>query len=205
MSDTTTITPEERALWRKRFDSPFFDKGCKPFSLRALDALEDSERRVSELTAMLDASCEETRQNFSALYKTATEVIPALNAKIEQAEARAERAESAQLHLCQWLSDIAVELGCACDNEAMLLAAHEIKACAEKAEAENARLRAELETAKQVAASAQAVAQEAWAGEIPSPLPGHKRANEEELLAQVEHLNCPLCGGSGHIGDCEGD
>ena len=80
-----------------------------------------------------------------------------------------------------------------------------LQARAEKAEAENARLRAELETAKQVAASAQAVAQEAWAGEIPSPLPGHKRANEEELLAQVEHLNCPLCGGSGHIGDCEGD
>lgn len=74
-----------------------------------------------------------------------------------------------------------------------------------EAEAEVVRLRAELETAKQVAASAQAVAQEAWAGEIPSPLPGHKRANEEELLAQVEHLNCPLCGGSGHIGDCEGD
>lgn len=93
MSDTT-ITPEERALWRKRFDSPFFDKGCKPFSLRALDALEDSDRRVSELTALLDASCEETRQNFSALYKTATEVIPALNAKIEQAEARAEKTEA---------------------------------------------------------------------------------------------------------------
>lgn len=81
----------------------------------------------------------------------------------------------------------------------------EIAKATAKTEAENARLRAELETAKQVAASAQAVAQEAWAGEIPSPLPGHKRANEEELLAQVEHLNCPLCGGSGHIGDCEGD
>ncbi|WP_308585051.1 hypothetical protein [uncultured Desulfovibrio sp.] len=64
-----------------------------------------------------------------------------------EAEARAERAESAQLHLCQWLSDIAVELGCACDNEAMLLAVHEIKARAEKAEAENARLRERLEAA----------------------------------------------------------
>lgn len=81
----------------------------------------------------------------------------------------------------------------------------ELKAKLEAAEAENARLLAELETAKQVAASAQAVAQEAWAEEIPSPLPGHKRASEDELLAQVEHLNCPLCGGSGHIGDCEGD
>lgn len=87
----------------------------------------------------------------------------------------------------------------------LLDAIEQAEARAEKAEAENARLRAELETAKQVAASAQAVAQEAWAGEIPSPLPGHKRANEEELLAQVEHINCPLCGGSGHIGDCEGD
>ena len=128
MSDTTTITPEERAEWRNRLtllkrevENKGFRHGCAEMALRLLNVLE-------------------------------------------QAEARAE-----------------------------------------KAEAENARLRAELETAKQVAASAQAVAQEAWAGEIPSPLPGHKRANEEELLAQVEHLNCPLCGGSGHIGDCEGD
>lgn len=81
----------------------------------------------------------------------------------------------------------------------------EIAKATAKTEAENAQLRAELETAQHVAASAQAVAQEAWAGEIPSPLPGHKRASEEELLAMVEHLNCPLCGGSGHIGDCEGD
>ena len=101
-----------------------------------------------------------------------------LNA-LEQAEARAKRAESAQLHLCQRLSDIAVELGCACDNETMLLAVHDTKERAEKAEAENARLKAELEIAKQVAASAQAVAEQAWDGEIPSPLPGHKRANED--------------------------
>ena len=59
---------------------------------------------------------------------------------LEQAEARAERAESAQLHLCQWLSDIAVELGCDCDNEAMLLAAHDTKERAERAEANVARL-----------------------------------------------------------------
>ena len=97
-------------------------------------------------------------------------------------------------------------IAAACNSVPRILdALEQVEVRAEKAEAENARLRPELETAKQVAASAQAVAQEAWAGEIPSPLPGHKRANEEELLAQVEHLNCPLCGGSGHIGDCEGD
>lgn len=129
MSDTTTITPEERALWAST-----------------------AAARINAVTP--ERQCEITAQE---------RLVKALKA-IEQTEARAE-----------------------------------------KAEAEVARLRAELETAKQVAASAQAVAQEAWAGEIPSPLPGHKRANEEELLAQVEHLNCPLCGGSGHIGDCEGD
>ena len=101
MSDTTTLTPEERA----------------------------------ELIAHVNSG-----------YMTISgEGLKRALAALEQAEARAERAESAQLHLCQWLSDIAVELGCACDNEAMLLAAHEIKACAEKAEAENARLRERLE------------------------------------------------------------
>lgn len=148
---TVEISKEERDLWR--FEAS--DECGTPSKederiLRLLGAFEACE-------ADLERSCEETRVNFSELYRMANEVVP------------------------------------------------ELKRRAEKAEAEVARLRAELETAKQVAASAQAVAQEAWAGEIPSPLPGHKRANEEELLAQVEHLNCPLCGGSGHIGDCEGD
>lgn len=126
-------------------------------------------------------------------------IDPVIQGVREQAEARAEK-------VAQYAGKCAAKaLDKAAQLETMRATLNTAESRAEKAEAENARLRAELETAKQVAASAQAVAQEAWAGEIPSPLPGHKRANEEELLAQVEHLNCPLCGGSGHIGDCEGD
>lgn len=77
------------------------------------------------------------------------------------------------------------------------------EASAEKAEAESDRMRAELETARQVAASAQSVAEAAWGGEIPSPLPGHKHMTEDDLASMCAHLDCPLCGGSGHIGDCD--
>lgn len=92
MSDTTTLTPEERA----------------------------------ELIAHVNSG-----------YMTISgEGLKRALAALEQAEARAERAESAQLALC----DIALELGCACDNEAMLLAVHGLKARAEKAEVEVSRL-----------------------------------------------------------------
>ena len=76
----------------------------------------------------------ESRHEYTYFSTDGTRLILALDA-LEQAEARAERAESAQLHLCQWLSDIAVELGCDCDNEAMLLAVHDVKGRAEQAEA----------------------------------------------------------------------
>lgn len=45
------------------------------------------------------------------------------------------------------------------------------------------------------------VAKMAWGGEIPSPLPGHT-SSEEKMIEQFEYLNCPCCGGSGHVGDC---
>lgn len=45
------------------------------------------------------------------------------------------------------------------------------------------------------------VAKMAWGGDIPSPLPGHT-SSEEKMIEQFEYLNCPCCGGSGHIGDC---
>ena len=77
----------------------------------------------------------ESRHEYTYFSTDGTRLILALNA-LEQAEARAERAESAQLALC----DIALELGCACDNEAMLLAANGLKVRAEQAEAEEARL-----------------------------------------------------------------
>lgn len=44
------------------------------------------------------------------------------------------------------------------------------------------------------------VAAAAWEGEIPSPLPGHTHMTEEEF---TERYNCPWCGGSGHIDDCD--
>lgn len=46
------------------------------------------------------------------------------------------------------------------------------------------------------------VAKMAWGGEIPSPLPGHN-SSEEKMIEQFEYLNCPCCGGSGHVGDCD--
>lgn len=46
------------------------------------------------------------------------------------------------------------------------------------------------------------VAKMAWDGEIPSPLPGHE-SSEEKMIEQFEYLNCPACGGSGHVGDCD--
>lgn len=72
-----------------------------------------------------------------------------------------------------------------------------------QAEAQVARLTKSLETQRNLAASAHATAQAAWGGEIPSPFPGHKRASEDEMADHFAHLNCPLCGGSGHIGDCD--
>lgn len=68
---------------------------------------------------------------------------------------------------------------------------------------ENERLEKELESARNWATSQHEVAKMAWGGEIPSPLPGHTHMTEEEACAMFEHLNCPWCGGSGHVGDCE--
>lgn len=71
--------------------------------------------------------------------------------------------------------------------------------------AELARVKDELEIAQMLTRSAHETAAAAWGGEIPSPLPGHKSMTEEETLALFDHLNCPLCGGSGHIDDTDPD
>lgn len=68
---------------------------------------------------------------------------------------------------------------------------------------ENEKLKQDLEVAKELVASAQEAAKLAWGGEIPSPLPGHPGMSEDEVEAMFEHLNCPWCGGSGHVGDCD--
>lgn len=125
MSDTITITPEERARLRAI--------AAKPNHLSHREGIH------AALNNLLNA--------------------------LEQSEARAERAESAQLHLCQWLSDIAVELGCACDNEAMLLAVHGLKARTEKAEVNVARLTKEFNWMAHVC-STQLSNGEAQAGDV---------------------------------------
>lgn len=62
------------------------------------------------------------------------------------------------------------------------------------------RLCRELELATKRAITMSEVAAAAWGGEIPSPLPGHTHMTEEGF---TERYNCPWCGGSGHIDDCD--
>ena len=62
------------------------------------------------------------------------------------------------------------------------------------------RLCQELELARKHSVIMSEVAKAAWGGEIPSPLPGHAHMTEEEF---TERYNCPWCGGSGHIDDCD--
>lgn len=62
------------------------------------------------------------------------------------------------------------------------------------------RLCRELELATKRAVAMPEVAAAAWEGEIPSPLPGHTHMTEEGF---TERYNCPWCGGSGHIDDCD--
>lgn len=62
------------------------------------------------------------------------------------------------------------------------------------------RLCRELELARKHAVTMSEVAAAAWEGEIPSPLPGHTHMTEEKF---TERYNCPWCGGSGHIDDCD--
>ena len=62
------------------------------------------------------------------------------------------------------------------------------------------RLCRELELATKRAVAMSEVAAVACEGEIPSPLPGHTHMTEEEF---TERYNCPWCGGSGHIDDCD--
>ena len=66
---------------------------------------------------------------------------------------------------------------------------------------ENEQLRHEKDFYTRAMADYLQVAKMAWGGEIPSPLPGHI-SSEEKMIEQFEYLNCPCCGGSGHVGDC---
>lgn len=129
---------------------------------------------------------------------------------LEAAEARAEKAEDYAEKLVYAVTDgnlsNSYDVQVVADEVSRIWQSYtnqKVAAVRAEAEAERDRLRAELETARQVAASAQSVAEAAWGGEIPSPLPGHKHMTEDDLAAMDAPLDCPLCGGSGHIGDCD--
>lgn len=68
---------------------------------------------------------------------------------------------------------------------------------------ENEKLRKSVEIQRGMVQEAYQTAALAWGGEIPSPLPGHTHMTEEEACAMFDHLNCPWCGGSGHVDDCD--
>lgn len=93
MSDTT-ITPEERAAWMEGAKSLPDGQTCPEHVqiTRLLDALEQAE-------AQLERSVQETRANFSELYRMATEIVPELKKRIAEAEARAEKAEAENARL----------------------------------------------------------------------------------------------------------
>ena len=98
MSDTT-ITQDERA--RLRSAAATAELCCLPSVPRLspskiihiLNALEQAE-------AQLERSVQETRANFSELYRMATEIVPELKKRIAEAEARAEKAEA----MVDWLA-----------------------------------------------------------------------------------------------------
>ena len=99
---TVEISKEERDLWR--FEAT--DECGTPSEkderiLRLLKTLEASE-------ADLERSCEETRANFSELYRMANDVVPELKRGAEQAEARADKAEadvSRLNEMIDWLAE----------------------------------------------------------------------------------------------------
>lgn len=58
--------------------------------------------------------------------------------------------------------------------------------------------------------SAVSVAELAWGGEIPSPLPFHRSSPDDLAELDAEEIaardnNCPYCGGSGHMDDVSED
>ena len=116
MSDTTTITPEERGEWRERLTSKFscFDTELGGFTLRLLNALEQAEARADELeTYISKLVCELTDGNMSKPYDISviTDEVEAIyraysEDEIAKATAKAE-AENARLtKMVDWLAKV---------------------------------------------------------------------------------------------------
>ena len=94
------ISQEERDLWR--FEAS--DECGTPSEdderiLRLLKALEASE-------ADLERSCEETRVNFSELYRMANEVVPELKKRLESAEDEDKRLTKMVATLSEWCAQL---------------------------------------------------------------------------------------------------
>ena len=94
------ISQEERDLWR--FEAS--DECGTPSEederiLRLLKALEATE-------SDLERSCEETRANFSELYRMANEVVPELKKRIADAEAQVARLNKMVDWLAQQMADV---------------------------------------------------------------------------------------------------
>lgn len=182
MSDTT-ITPEERAELRKVASNasalPWKVEGCysSNTNVRAIRA-DGVGFAVTHLSAMRDNWAED-----AAYIVAACNIAPLLLDALEAAEAEKKHTDAQFSQVCL-------------DNALLRTRILTV-------EADVARLTKALETQRNLTASAHATAQAAWGGEIPSPFPGHKRASEDDMADHFAHLNCPLCGGSGHIGDCD--
>ena len=94
------ISQDERDLWR--FEAS--DECGTPSEdderiLRLLKALEASE-------ADLERSCEETRANFSELYRMANEVVPELKKRLESAEDEDKRLTKMVATLSEWCAQL---------------------------------------------------------------------------------------------------
>lgn len=169
MSDTTTITPEERHYYVREKQFQITSEDVRSW---LMEATRDRRKTTYELNGRI--------------YRLVT-ALKSVHERAAELEAERDRLRAVVAELRKELRSVYAD-----GNDRV-----------DELSKESARLRAELETARYVAASAQSVAEAAWGGEIPSPLPGHKHMTEDDLAAMDAHLDCPLCGGSGHIGDCD--
>ena len=197
MSDTTTITPEERTLWASvataRINAVTPERQCEITAqdrlVKALKTLEQAEARAEKAEKELagaDAEIAELRDELEdsrGTEKDAPNILCAI---------------ARLVGVYEHSQEIGDDMG-----EMTLDAVRDLLADKQTAEANVARLNKALETQRNLTASAHATAQAAWGGEIPSPLPGHKPPSEEVMVERFNHLNCPLCCGSGHIDGCD--
>lgn len=138
MSDTT-VTPEERASWRKRLESPLscHDSKHGAFTLRLLTALEAAEARAEKAEAALATAMS---MNAERQAEVTENVINNLIAGITGQKQSVK--VSVGGYQCPYCNVVFKTLEDATAHDATC-PAHPAVMRAKKAEAENARLRAE--------------------------------------------------------------